>query len=327
MKNLFEQFLCIHPEFDNSLKKLPKEIKSKFIGKLKTSTKETNFLSIISEIKFGLMFYNLGFEIKYELKYSNKTPDLTISTDKNKTICEIYRLCQSIEDRSYYDFEIELFNSINKLNFNYLIEFNYCNHDSRLDNYNIEDIINKLELWLTKSKPSIGDYIVINNFIVFSILKLTNSINLLGGFRIIDYKPEKLIQFGHLKYNNSITEKINKYKQLVTKNNIPYFLGIYIELESGFNCEDFVEYFLGQECQFISKDTFSNKTSEVNFGDRTKLGIFYSNIHLSGLILFYNNSFKLLLNPRKSQEIYKPENINILNLLKKDLEIINPQIK
>jgi len=105
---------------------------------------------------------------------------------------------------------------------------------------------------------------------------------------------------------------------LISTYQLPYFIAISVDFLSGFELEDFKEYFLGKGVEFIDFDTTIAKQKQFSHLGKewTELGIFYDNIQISGLIILYNNSYNLLLNPIKQQVIYKEKNKELLRSLK-----------
>jgi hypothetical protein len=85
------------------------------------------------------------------------------------------------------------------------------------------------------------------------------------------------------------------------ENNVPYFIGISIDFVGGFDLLDFVDCFRGRAIQFIDygkTSPFYLSPEISNPGSTfTELGLFYSNPHLSGLILKYSGEILMLLNP------------------------------
>lgn len=140
-----------------------------------------------------------------------------------------------------------------------------------------------------------------------------------GIYRRIEHKPEKIIQYSFLKKDNNITLKLSKYNEVIAKTNYPYFIAIALDFASGFDIEEFAEYFRGKNVGFDCEDTDYKTSLEDNcYGiEWTELGIFYKNPQLSGLIILDNHKINLLLNPLKTQVIYKSDNQMILDNLKR----------
>jgi hypothetical protein len=318
MEGLLEAYCNYHAEFYSTLEPFKKDIKEQIIDNLENAKNESQFRSTIAELQFGLKFQNLGFILDYEKKYFNKqTPDWTISKNGISAICEVYRLGQSLKDQKRADFENKLIEKLKTLTYNYLVKIDFAKEYFEPTEYNIDSIIDELDSWFLKSKKNANDRITIKENFHFKILKtdtINQYISCVGNVSLIDIKLDKLIQFEHLKRKNEITKKILKYNNLISTLQLPYFIAISIDFISGFDIEDFKEYFLGKGVEFIDFDTPIAKQKQFSHLGKewTELGIFYDNIQISGLIILYNNSYSLLLNPIKQQAIYKDKNKEIL---------------
>lgn len=322
MENLLKTYCGYHPDFIDTLTLFPENIKQKFLGYLQNTESKDKFRSIIAEIQFGLQFHNLGFQLDFEkIYFNNQTPDWTISNMDSNAICEVYRLGMSAKDQIRSDFEIKLLEKLQALPFNYFVRITFLEEyfDSACHDMNL--IIGYIQSWLKKSERNIGDRIRIENNFLFEITKIDSKLNHLcciGNANSIDIKPGKIIQYEHLKRDNEISRKISKYNELISKIESPYFIAVSIDFTSGFDYEDFEEYFLGKGVEFVDFDTPIANLEQFNHLGKewTELGIFYNNPQLSGLLILKGNEFKLLLNPMKNQVIYRKENESLLEQVK-----------
>jgi len=321
MNGLLKLYCDYHPDFLDTLNPFDEKIKQRVINNLQNADNKPKFLSIIAEIQFGLKFQDIGFGLDYEKRYSNKkTPDWTISIDNSYAICEVYRLGKSNKDQKRSDFENLLIEKIHELPFNYFIRIKFIEEYFETEKYDINEIIKDLIKWLNDSERVLGEKILIQENFSFEIAKTNTKINHIccsGNPSSIDFKPDKLIQFDYLKRNNEITKKISKYNSLIHELELPYFIAVSVDFISGFDYDDFKEYFLGKGVEFIDFDTdIANKHFNHLGQNWNELGVFYNTPNLSGLIIYEGNRFKLLLNPIKSQIIYRKENLILLEKIK-----------
>ncbi len=278
---------------------------------LSSETSRTQFLSTISELTFGEIFHQLGLKIIYEKKYYNRqTPDWTIINGSEHAICDVYRLGKSNKDQKRSDFENTLIEKVKLLNFSYIIKIIFIDEYFDTYKYSIDYVVEELEQWLNHSTKKVDEELLVSELFIFKIFHITDNeghVQCIGNNNSIDYKPQKLIQYKHLKNLNEISKKVNKYDSIILTSDLPYFIAIDIDFISGFNFDDFTNYFRGKRTTFVDfgKQITGNPEIDQLGKEWSELGEFYSNEQLSGLILRYNNETKLLTNPMKSQIIYK----------------------
>lgn len=318
---LLETYINYNRDFIESLNSFSEISRNRLLKKLKKETNKTNFKSILSEIKFGKLFNTLDIECEYDRKFSNsQTPDWVLSLNSSKLICDVYRLGQSKIDNIRSDFEYQLIKSLEKIAINYALKISFVEEYFNEDLYDLNDIVSSVEKWLLSKKRELSEKITINDNFVFEILSSKTKYKHLiiaGNTSSIDYKPGKLVQLAH-ENPNEITKKSTKYNHLIQQYNLSYFICIDIDFVSGFDHDDFEDYFLGNRTEFIDYGTeLGNLEQFKHLGKEwTTLGKFYENQQLSGIITCYNQSFKLLLNPLKQQIIHQNSNTTILKKLK-----------
>lgn len=323
MSEFLEKYSSKFPSFYIQLQSFQKKIGDDFISKLKKINNQVEFFSKVSEIKFGFEFHKLGFQLEYEKKYPNKqTPDWTIDYCDSTAICEVYRLGKSKEDQEKSKFETDLINQIEELPYNYFIDIKFIGTTLRPEDYKINEILYELKHWFKEGEKTAGDKLLLKESFLFKIqpqIKDRDYITcrIISIASHIKHKPEKLIQHSYLEQPNEITNKITKYNSLIDKYKLPYFLAVEIDFKSGFDYEDFVEYFLGKKVEFVDFNSPEAKHHLEHLGRTwTELGIFHQYSNLSGLIINDNGKFQLLLNPLKKQIIYRKEFRSLLNQLK-----------
>ena len=279
-------------------------------------------MSTIAEIQFGLLFLKLGLEIEYNKKYpNNQKPDWSIFVSDSTVIAEVYRLGKSKKDQARSDFEYPLIKEIEKLTHPYFIKLTFLDEYFDAAKFKIEIIVRKLDNWLTNRSKIIGETIIIQENFLFEIIKINTSKNHLyciGNASTIEIKQEKLEQIKYLN-PNEISKKLTKYNSLISKNHFPYMLCVSIDFGSGFDFNDFNEYFIGKGVENIDFGTPLGNMEEFKQWGKTwtELGEFYNNPTLSGLILLYNNEFRFIPNQNKNQIIYEQKYEKLLNKLNK----------
>ena len=318
MNDIFNLFLKYNPDFIEKLELFPKALKKTLLGKLNNAQTETDFLSFVSEINFGLLFNELGFSLQYEkVLFDGKTPDWEISVENTKAICEVYRLGQSEQDQKITNFENKLKRGFEVIKYGYQIKYSFQKDCINADDFEIEKIISELKNWLSNNRE-VGDIITIENKIKFEIrtLNKNNKVTYISPSKSIDYKIHRLEQKEYLKSNNRVTEKLSKYSNDITQLRIPYFVCIENDFKNGFDFDEFVNYFQGSWCVYTEDNILNNCENEIEYSE---LGCLYDYNTVSGIILKMGNDYRKILNPLKTQLIYTSDNFPIfkrLNLIK-----------
>lgn len=325
-ESLLNLYCNYHPEFLERLEMFSEVNKKRILKKLNNEKNRNSFLSTIAEIRFGELFSKLNLQIEYDKKYNNKqTPDWSLNIENSSAICEVYRLGKSEKDQMFSDFENQIKEPLGELQYNYFIKIIFIEDDIDISIYDVSSIVQEVEDWLKKSSKVVGDKITINRIFMFEIVKINTEVShicFIGPAKSIDYKPHKLKQPKFLK-DNEITKKLKKYNDLITNEELPYFICVYVDFISGFDTDDFRQYFLGMGVENIDFGTQINEIDEFeHFGSSwTELGEFYNNPQLSGIIILYNNCFSFLINPIQSQIVHDFKN----QFLKEKLLSMNNQ--
>jgi len=318
MENLLDLYCSYHPEFLKSLEVFSELNKKRILRILNNEKDKMNFLSTIAEIQFGLLFVKLGLEIEYDKKYpNNQKPDWSILVLDSNILAEVYRLGKSKKDQARSDFEYPLMKKIEKLSHRYLIKMTFLDEYFDTAKFNPQIIVNELDTWLTNASRNKGETIILQDNFLFEIRKTItpkNHLYCIGNVSSIEIKQEKLEQIEKLN-PNEISKKLTKYISLISENHLPHILCISIDFISGFDFDDFTQYFLGKGVENIDFGTpLGNREEFKQWGQTwTELGEFYNNPTLSGLILLYNNKFRFIPNPNRNQIIYDKKYKRILD--------------
>jgi hypothetical protein len=314
--SLLEEYIGYHPEFMDSLTIFKEDTAKKILKRLKSENDRNNFISTVAEIRFGKLFSELGFEVEYDKKFpNNQRPDWLIKLRDSTAICDVYRLGKSDKDQVRSDFQGKLMEKLEEIPKSYFIKINFIDEYFDSNKYNVDQISNEVRDWLDSTRI-VGESISVADNFEFEIRKTnTNSKHVccVGNASSIDIKPQKVNQIENLS-PNEITKKLNKYDKIISEYSMPYFICVYIDFVSGFDHGDLRERFLGHGVEFIDFGTpIANLEQFRHMGQTwTELGEFYNNLQLSGILTFYNEQFKLLLNPNKQQVIYSTKHSQLL---------------
>lgn len=319
VESLLTEFLNYNPDYIENLGIFDDSIKQKLHKKLKKEKDKQNFRSIVSEIQFGKLLKTINLNIEYDKKHQEKlTPDWTVYDNECIALIEVYRLGKSKDSQKRSDFEQKILMAIRKIEKPYIIKLTFINSKFNPDNYDLNKIIEELENWILSFNDK-EHKITVQNLVELKVYSKNSNykyINLIGNASSIDFKPEKLEQSPNLS-PNEITKKLTKYQSLIEETKAPYFLAISIDFTSGFEIDDFINYFRGTYIHNadFGIDIQNYPECKICGQNWTRLGMFYQTKHLSGLILSYNNVYKLILNPVKNQVIYEEKNKSLLDKL------------
>lgn len=193
--------------------------------------------------------------------------------------------------------------------------YDYGNYDE----LQIDRIKKEVELWI-KKQPALNEELSLDDNIIFKVIAINKTIQFLSCINsgIIDYKIAKLKQFENQR-PNEITKKMKKYNHIIETQKLPFFICVDIDFASGFTYDEFEEYFLGSNVEFIDFDSNNIFTPDIGTlgSEWTKLGKFYQNLQISEIITCSNNIFKVLLNPIRQQIIYEDKYLDFLENLRK----------
>lgn len=321
-ETLFDEYIKYHPNLSYTLDLFNNQDKMRIYKRLQNEKDRNNFISTISEIRFGEFFRSLDFQVDYDKLFETKQrPDWTITLKNSMAICDVYRLGKSQIDQIRNDFENSLFQRIETIEGNCCIKIGFLNEYFEPKNYDIDQIFSGFQCWFNASEREKGEIITLFENFEFEIFQSHTKrkhLTCVGNANSINIKPFKLKQHPDL-CPNELTKKLYKYKNLIECLNTPYFICVDIDFESGFEHEDFEEYFRGSQVEFIDYGSLLGNLEQFrHLGKQwTELGVFYSNLQLSGIITLYNGKFKPLLNPSRKQTIYQSINKELLDKFEK----------
>lgn len=302
------------------LKAIDEKLSSTILKRFNKENNRSNFISLLSELKFINEFKDLNFSIEYEKKHKIssgvKTPDLTLDFKGNKLIGEIYRLGSSYQDNESIRFIDKLEILLSEIKSNYILFLKFKNENINFKEIDEIDLKEKIQIWIN-TKPKINSILKYDFDLEFHLIIKGKSqyTQLISDVIILNIKPEKLLQVENFS-SNEITKKILKYREIVQRKQIPYLLCIETDFNSGFHFSDYYERFHHKEAEFKRFEKYKEILLKQGQGKLWSiLGDFYRYPFLSGIIILLNDEFKLLLSPLKTQIIYNKKYEETLKVL------------
>lgn len=196
-----------------------------------------NISQVVNEIKVGIYLTKEGYKIEHEKKIDSLTPDWFVTTKNNKNfIVEVFTKTVRDNDK----IENEYLTDIITLSKNISIGAGLCirpqknNKNIKWSNDLIRKIIFELEQWL-KSSPSPNETIEIEE-VEFELLNYSKKFNYVyylitnEAFFVNSLPVKKLIE-----------NKVEKYRDICNKNNLPLVVACLPSFTTGIEKEEFEE--------------------------------------------------------------------------------------
>lgn len=302
------------------LKPIDINLSNKILKRFNKERDRNNFISTLAELKFIHQFNELDFLIEYEKTYKlesgEKTPDLTLDVNGNKLIGEIYRLGSSEKDNIIIQFIDKVADILSEIESDNILFMKFKNDKINFIDFDFIHLKERIENWII-NKPGMNSILNYNSDIDFEIIYKgkCKTTQLVSDTIILNIKSEKLSQSENLS-NNEITAKILKYREIVKQSEIPYFLCIETDFNSGFHFSDFSERFHHSETEVLDFEKYKEIWLKKGKGKCWSiLGDFYKYPFLSGILILLNNEYKLLLSPLRTQIIYQKKYVETLKVL------------
>ncbi len=295
---LYEEY--VSEDFESDLLVFNEHTRKKILNKLRKEKNKMNFLSHITEVKFGLFYAQNGAMTEYEKKYkigdSIQEPDWTITLGDQTFISEVLRLNPTQKDQNRNDFDKQLINKIEQIEGNYFLQVDFENEYFQIVDYDLNSIIEELKSWFSEKRNLLDQITLFNNF-TFTIIKEHTSHNYIlasGNVNLIEIDKRRLESS-----NSEFYKKIDKYTKLIEVKVCPFIISIDIDFVNGLDEEDVSSFLYGRG---IDDRVINSVYTDLS------TGLFYNNTnaqkYLSGVMVrrhkthtyFHNYSIENKLN-------------------------------
>jgi len=125
MNPLLSKFFLGRDELLEQIKTFEKKRQLNLLRHLASKENEEEFLSVISEIQFGLFFDKKASTVYYEKRIDNKKPDWTFTMNGQEVIAEVVRLNPSAKDKADLDFIDGFMESIHEIEIGCIISVDF----------------------------------------------------------------------------------------------------------------------------------------------------------------------------------------------------------
>lgn len=267
------------------------------LKRLKKEKEKANFLSVITELQYGLFFDKLGATIRYEQEISRDsglTPDWNLQLNNQTIIAEVGRLNPAQNVQRLSDIDEALSGALKEIKLSYYVHVSYQPECVNLCDFDIHFFKEFVEEWLSNDRE-VGDQAIFFDFVQLKVTKKNtgnDSVLFLGDIRSIDrnslrLKGDKSLLIG----------KMNKYGLVADKYDLPLIVCLSLHLETWFNEEDISLFFYGPRSEF-GDDNEYNQFNEYYPGAifyEISKGYFYANEsckrNVSGVLLRRQDKF------------------------------------
>lgn len=206
---LFEIFFNNRNEQLNKIELLQEKHNLHLLDKLKNENRNTEFLSLVSEINFALFFDEFASHINRPRIGKSQTPDWEVTMNNQKVILEVMRLNPSAKDKKELDFEDDFFDVLQKIRVGCFLGFEYINDETSRFALDIQQCRLLVEDWLKEERQQY-ETLSLFNAIEIEFHKYSSDVDhvcLAGGGGGIDFN------FNRLRGDKSnLVNKINKYR-------------------------------------------------------------------------------------------------------------------
>ena len=282
--SLIDKFFSGREDLLEQVKVFEKKRKLNLLKSLKSEDNESQFLSKISEIQFGLFLDQNATALIYEKSIDDKTPDWFITMYDQEIIAEVVRLNPSARDKVDLDFIDKFMDSIQEIEIGCFLSFD-CNYET-IERENIDFSVCKsiIKDWISNS-PNIHDKIVLYGSIEVEFMEF----NEILGHACLAVNGDSINSDSRRLSSEKSTLALKgvKYSEIIEKYNIPYIICIYIDFHSWFRKLDLYQALYGSSAEHENKPPY--------FSHIIEKALYYSPNQImknvSGIILRQGNEY------------------------------------
>jgi hypothetical protein len=258
----------------------------KILRKLRKENNETNFLSTVSEFRFIQFLEQKELQVEYEPRIEGLNPDLRILLESSAVYADVKRFNLSDLDQKNKRFFDQLFEALKQVKHSVYVfvtqlqEFDY-------DSYSISALATEIEAWLFSEKRNIGDqWMDHQGFLKVQIEKINT-----GKNRVLSCDTPPTPVTHPRKILSVVEEKVEKYREAILDQGIPFFVCLDLVFAGTFDPQDFWDFYIGEKG--------TNITTGSNFFEPGAFFTHPSIAKMIGLLIRYNQEFFWIQNPLK----------------------------
>lgn len=314
--------MSIFDEFFHERQDLLKEIESidssrniSLVNSLKRSKDKVQFLSTISEARFGLFFDKISSAVKYNSKFGgNQTPDWNIVVNGQILIAEVARINPDNELNKSFEFSDMVFNAIMEIKQRYIVHVDFANSYSPRYEVDIPLLQKSLSDWFEIPR-TVGESFIFDDNIEIIVHQdncQEEHILAAGLGGPVKYRPQRL-----LGDNGRLMSKVDAYRELIAKQDVPYLVCIYADYHSWITTKDVYEGLYGPieylgtlgKCQNYSKGLYYSRAEGNDDLYNCVSGILF--MQNDAVTYFHNYSLTNRLN-QNNRELFLGYQYNVI---------------
>lgn len=256
---IFDYFFDQKNELLSAIISLDGKHNLELIKKLKKETVESQFLSLVTEVNFGLFLDQFCSSLKYGIRHGNQTPDWTLEMNNQSLIAEVLRLNPAECDNQNLRFSDTFANSVREIQIGCILSLDYEAEEIKNEIFDYHWCRKEIEKWLLTT-PQQNDFITLLDTITVELLYFDETLE-----HVCVYVRGGRINFDYRRLtaeNSPLVTKAKKYKSLIAKKNIPYLVCIYMDFHTWFKKGDLYNGLYGLSCEHHEDPIYYSHTIE-----------------------------------------------------------------
>jgi len=272
------------PDFIKWIKELDLENKIKKKLHSPNSNDPLNIFALYYEVKTGYLLKKTGFKVTYEDEVANKKPDWLIEKNNQKIYLEVKNLNLKKIELDKRDYITKLKDEIEKIKEPYGVNlyFDITQNTNQYFKQTINEIISEFSLWLEKRSENDKKF-------HFNGINIDITRNHKASKILVDFFSGDKINYDSRRTESALKEKLNKYSEILFKNNFGFIIAIVSDVVNGTIIKD------------VKNIVYSNPS-------RKEAGLFDSNTYkdkINGVLWMRtcDDNFNYLPNYNNSKEV------------------------
>lgn len=303
--SLFEKFFNGNEEFLRDIEIFEKLHTLNCLEQLKTESNRENFLSAISELRFGLFLTDKCTHIvkEYRNPHGNQKPDYKVVMNDQELLLEVFRLNRTVKAGLVDEYSNKLHDALHAINVDCNLNIRFKKLPDIIDEEHFLYIQAQVNQWL-QDKRFRGDRLEFE-----SVTILFSCYNEKGGWLTFSNSkppndPRRLDSD-----NSQLLKKSDKYNPLIKERKWPYIICLALDIGTILNELDLYISLYGREVMDITKPfqtIYQSLDGALYYREDRKFE------YVTGILLYQNGKYSYFPNPLCKFPLSSP-NTDIFN--------------